>query len=131
MVPPSKLSSTRFFYIQEALAIGVLGAVAKTLWSSFPIVELYGFTGPIIAIAFGLKTWGHKDNGTATQPGECEEELGATDSKKLEGIITALLRSQPKWSDSKIATMVGANKEYVAKLRRRLSIPTSEEEKHV
>jgi hypothetical protein len=55
----SQLGSTRFLYIQEGLAIGVMGAVAKTIFPTFPVLELYGFVAPLIAIAFGLKTWGN------------------------------------------------------------------------
>jgi xanthosine utilization system XapX-like protein len=52
------LESTRFFYIQEGLAIGVVGAFAKVFLPTFPVLELYGFVGPMVAIAFGLKQWG-------------------------------------------------------------------------
>ena len=56
--------STRFIYIQEALAIGILGSFAKVLFPGFPVIELYGFIGPIIMIAFGIKTWSDiKENG--------------------------------------------------------------------
>ncbi|MFA5378623.1 MAG: hypothetical protein WC455_22910 [Dehalococcoidia bacterium] len=54
----SQLDSTRFVYIQEALAIGVLGSFAKVLFPNFPVIELYGFIGPVIMVAFGLKTYG-------------------------------------------------------------------------
>jgi len=64
----SQLESTRFFYIQEGIAIGVLASVAKTFFPSFPILELFGFTGPMITIAFGLKTWGGiKENGAKSK----------------------------------------------------------------
>ena len=64
----SQLESTRFFYIQEGIAIGVLASIAKTFLPSFPILELFGFTGPMITLAFGLKTWGHsKENGTKSK----------------------------------------------------------------
>lgn len=64
----SQLDSTRFFYVQEGLAIGVLGAIAKTFLHAFPLLELYGFVAPIITIAFGLKTWGGiKENGTKSK----------------------------------------------------------------
>jgi hypothetical protein len=54
----SQLDSTRFVYIQEALAIGVLGSFAKVMFPQFPVIELYGFIGPVIMVAFGLKTYG-------------------------------------------------------------------------
>jgi hypothetical protein len=54
----SQLDSTRFTYVQEGIIVGLLGAVAKTIFSAFPLLELYGFIGPIIGLAFGLKTYG-------------------------------------------------------------------------
>lgn len=54
----SQLASSRFTYVQEGLIIGLVGAVAKTIFPSFPIIELFGFVGPIIGLAFGLKTYG-------------------------------------------------------------------------
>lgn len=54
----SQLDSTRFVYIQEAFAIGVLGSFAKVVFPAFPVIELYGFIGPVVAIAYGLKTFG-------------------------------------------------------------------------
>jgi hypothetical protein len=54
----SQLDSTRFVYVQEGIVVGLLGAVAKTIFVAFPLLELYGFLGPIIGLAFGLKTYG-------------------------------------------------------------------------
>jgi xanthosine utilization system XapX-like protein len=58
MVFKSQLASTRFVYVQEGLIIGLVGSIAKALWPPFPIIELFGFVGPIIGLAFGLKTYG-------------------------------------------------------------------------
>jgi xanthosine utilization system XapX-like protein len=55
----SLFCSSRFIYVQEGIAVGLIGAFAKVLFPSFPIIELYGFLGPIIGLAFGLKTYGH------------------------------------------------------------------------
>jgi len=55
----AKADSTRFIYIQEAIAVGLIGAFSKVAFSSFPVIELYGFLGPILLGAYGLKTWGH------------------------------------------------------------------------
>jgi xanthosine utilization system XapX-like protein len=52
-----QLCSTRFVYVQEGMLIGIGAAFAKVAFPSFPIIELYGFVGPIISLAFGLKSW--------------------------------------------------------------------------
>jgi xanthosine utilization system XapX-like protein len=52
------LGSSRFLYVQEGLLVGLIGAFAKVVWTGFPIIELFGFIGPIIGLAFGLKTYG-------------------------------------------------------------------------
>jgi hypothetical protein len=44
--------------VQEGIIVGLIGAVAKTILTAFPLLELYGFLGPIIGLAFGLKTYG-------------------------------------------------------------------------
>ena len=59
----SQLDSTRFFYIQEGIAIGIFSAIAKTFFPGYPILELFGFIGPILTVAYGLKTWEHTKNG--------------------------------------------------------------------
>jgi hypothetical protein len=67
----SQLDSTRFFYVQEGLAVGVLGAIAKTFLPTFPVLELYSFVAPIVGLAFGLKTWGSlKENGIKPKDNE-------------------------------------------------------------
>jgi len=55
----SHFESTRFFYIQEGIGIGLFAAIAKTFFATFPILELFGFVGPILTVAFTLKTWQH------------------------------------------------------------------------
>ena len=58
------LDSSRFFYVQEGIGVGFLAAIIKTIFLRFPLIELYAFVGPIVMIAFGLKTWGDiKKNG--------------------------------------------------------------------
>ena len=54
----SQLDSTRFVYVQEGIIVGLIGAFAKVILPTFPLLELYGFLGPIIGLAFGLKTYG-------------------------------------------------------------------------
>ena len=51
------LESTRFFTLQEAIWIGVGSAIVKGLWDRFPLVALYGFLAPIVAVSLGWKTW--------------------------------------------------------------------------
>jgi hypothetical protein len=77
----SQLDSTRFVYIQEAFAIGILGSFAKVVFPNFPVIELYGFIGPVVAIAYGLKTFGDAKeteiraaNGKAKKKPKAEDE---------------------------------------------------------
>ena len=65
----SQLDSTRFFYIQEGIAIGLISAYSKAFIPTFPILELFGFLGPILTIAFTIKTWADvKKNGEEKKP---------------------------------------------------------------
>jgi len=54
----SQLGSTLFVYVQEGIIVGLIGAFAKVFWTGFPVIELYGFIGPLLGLAFGLKTFG-------------------------------------------------------------------------
>jgi len=53
----AQLDSTRFVFIQEALAIGVAASVAKTFLPTFPILELFGLVVPVVTLAYTVKTW--------------------------------------------------------------------------
>ena len=70
----AKADSTRFIYIQEGIAVGLIGAFAKVIWPGFPVIELYGFMGPIILGAYGLKTWGHSKDVEAEVKDESKED---------------------------------------------------------
>jgi len=59
----SQLDSTRFFFIQEGVAIALFSGIFKTFFATYPIMEVFGFIGPMLIFAYGLKTWGHtKEN---------------------------------------------------------------------
>lgn len=54
----SQLDSTKFFYVQEGLAIGIGAAIAKCFFKEFPFMEfLTAFVLPLLALAFGFKSW--------------------------------------------------------------------------
>jgi xanthosine utilization system XapX-like protein len=59
MIFESKTDSTRFVFVQEGIAVGIFGAIARVIWPAFPVIELYGFIGPLLLGAYGFKTWEH------------------------------------------------------------------------
>jgi hypothetical protein len=73
----SQLDSTRFFFVQEGLAIAIAGAAAFTIWSGFPYVAMMGFVSPMILGSYWLKTWGHvteAESGAAVAKAEAAEK---------------------------------------------------------
>lgn len=54
-----KLSSTRFFIIQEGIVVGCLAAAAKVVFPDFPLATLLTYLAPIIVGAYGFKTFQH------------------------------------------------------------------------
>ena len=46
----------RFKVAIGAAAMGVLCGVLKALWTSYPIVEVFAFVGPVLAYYFTVQT---------------------------------------------------------------------------
>ena len=77
----SQLDSTRFFYIQEGLAIGIASAIAKCIFKSFPFMEfLTAFVLPLLALAFGFKSWAEV-KATESKNGKAAEEIAELERK--------------------------------------------------
>lgn len=49
--------SSRFVIVQEVFILAAFGAVARTIWAAFPLLEFYGVLTPIVLGILGLKTW--------------------------------------------------------------------------
>ena len=83
MITRKLFESSRFTIIQEGLLIGIIGAAAKTIWPGFPIIELYGFTGPIVLGAYGMKTWGHAKEGENETARRISADAGCVDPVRI------------------------------------------------
>jgi hypothetical protein len=89
MSQPRKIDSTRFFYIQEGLVVGVWASIMKVIFpTKFPFLEFcIAFVLPLLGYAFGVKTWGDtKDTQFRMQNGNGSQTTKSTTKKETESI---------------------------------------------